>query len=381
MEGARATMAMSGAMTRQADPNATVVVRQPTIAPPVAPPTVAPAPASKRTRRRWLAAAVLLIFAAAGGYRYAMRPPAVDVAAQASAVQQQRELEGLRADKLKRDQEAHDAEIKRQAAAETRQKVLAEEAEQKRLADAAAAKAAADAAERQKALEADRAKAADAETRLGFTLLDRQHVQVALTSLGFATNRTDGVFAAHTRDMIAEWQKTHAHPDTGYLTGPQDQELLKAGAAAIAKFDDDQKKTAAAATHSQTPPAAAPAAPAVPQNVPSTASGDGLWTGTYKCQTNNIGAPFMMPVRIVVQGGHGIHTVAGSTETTPGNHSLAMTISGGNVTFARTYLATGGKNAGTLNTAVLNARFEGGTITGTGQESQGNRICTVILTR
>jgi hypothetical protein len=82
-----------------------------------------------------------------------------------------------------------------------------------------------------------------------------------------------------------------------------------------------------------------------------------------------------------MQGGHGIHTVAGSTETTPGNHSLAMTISGGNVTFARTYLATGGKNAGTLNTAVLNARFEGGTITGTGQESQGNRICTVILTR
>ena len=143
MADAQATFAM----TRQADPNATVVVRQPTIAPTItptvapptisppsiAPPSISPTPApappapegNKRTRRRWLAAAVLLIFAAAGGYRYATRPPPVDVAAQARATQQQEELDRLRADKIRRDQEAHDEEIKRQAAAEARQKLMA----------------------------------------------------------------------------------------------------------------------------------------------------------------------------------------------------------------------------------------------------------------
>ncbi len=182
--------------------------------------------------------------------------------------------------------------------------------------------------------------------------------------------------------MIAEWQKTHGWPDTGYLTGPQYQELVKAGAAAIAKFDDDQKK-AAAATTTQSPQSAA-VSPGPPRQVsPPVVAGspDGVWTGTYQCGANKVGSPFTMPVRMTVQGGRGVHTINIASPAQPGNHSLAVTITGATAVFQRTFVAGNGKNAGTQITTSLNARFEGGTITGTGEESQGNRTCTVSLTR
>ena len=393
MEGAQATMAM----TRATDANATVMMRQPTIAPTVAP-TIAPAPAtvappptakeSRRTRRRWLVTAVALIFALAGGYRYATRPPAVDTVAQAKAAQQQEELERLRADQASRQQQAHDEEVRRQAAASERQKVQAEAAEQKRLADAAAAKAAADEAARKKALETDRTLAAEGEARLGLSQLDRQHVQVALTSLGFPTNGTDGVLAPHTHDMIAAWQKSHAYPETGYLTGPQQQELMKAGAAAIARFDDDRKK-AAAASASVPPPqqatiSAAPSAATAPATAPAGAptAADGNWNGTYQCTPSRNGGQFTMPIHMRVQGGHGVHTVPGSSPTSPGNHTVAVTVNGKSVLVERTFMSTGGGNVGTIVVATINAAFEGGTITGSAAEARGGgRTCTIILTR
>jgi len=411
---AQATMALG----RPADPNATIVVRQPTItptiSPTVTPATAEPPPAAKSGGKGiWIGLAALLILAlGGGGYWYATRPPPVDVAAQAKAEsdakakaqaeqaeaarvkQQEAELAKLREDKARRDQEAHDAEIKRQAAEAERQRIQAEEAAREKADAEAKAQQAAAEAERQKALEKDKAHAMEAEAGLHLGPLDRQHVQVALTALGFNTNGTDGVFGQHTHDMIAAWQKSHSYPDTGYLTGPENQELLRAASAAVTKFDDDQKKAdddkkkadeakAKAAAAAAPPAATTPAAPQTAAAAPPVTGGspDGVWTGTYQCGPNNVGGGFTMPVRMAVQGGHGVHIVAVASPTQAGNHALAVTINGKNAAFQRTFVAGAGRNAGSQVVTTLNARFEGGTITGTGSESQGGRTCTVILTR
>ena len=407
---AQATVALG----RPADPNATIVVRQPTIAPTAAPEP----PPRKKQRRRWIGAAVLLIVALSAGYRYATRAPSVDPAAQAAAQaqaqaridaeaqkakQQEAELASLREDKARREQEAHDAEIKRQAAEAERQRIQTEaaarekadaEAKAQEAAQQAAKQAAAAAAEadRQKALEKDKAHAMEAEAGLHLGPLDRQHVQVALTALGFNTNGTDGVFGQHTHDMIAAWQKSHGYPDTGYLTGPENQELLRAASAAVTKFDDDQKKAdddkkkadeAKAKAAAAAPPTTTTPAPQTAAAAPPVASGspDGIWTGTYQCGPNNVGGGFNMPVRMAVQGGHGFYTLPVASPTQPGNHSVEMTVKGKSVFLQRTFVAGAGRNAGSTVVTSLNARFEGGTITGTGSESQGGRSCTVILTR
>ena len=394
MADAQATVALA----RSGDANATMVVRRPTItptiSPTISPDTVAPPAPAKSGKGLWLAlGAVMLLALGGGGTWYANRPPAVDVAAQlkasadakaqataaARAKQNEEELARLRAEQAKREQQAHDEELKRQAAAEERQRLLAEEAEQKKAADAAAARAAADEAAREKALASDRTHAAEIEARLSLGLPDRQHAQVALTALGFNTNGTDGTFGQHTHDMIAAWQKSRSYPDTGYLTGPQNQELLKAASAAVTRFDDDQKKAAAtppAATATAPQSTAAAAAPPVTGGSP-----DGIWTGTYRCAPNGIGAGFSMPVRIVVQGGHGVYTLPVASPTQPGNHALALTVTGKSIFLQRTFVSTGGRNVGNSVITSLIAHFDGSTITGSGMESQGGRACTVTLTR
>ncbi|SEO30663.1 Serine/threonine protein kinase [Rhodospirillales bacterium URHD0017] len=178
--------------------------------------------------------------------------------------------------KRKADAEAKqkaDAEAKQKADAEARQKAEADaqqksEAEAKKKADAEA-KQKADAEAKQKA-DADAAaqKAAEAaETALKLSQLDRQRLQVALTSLGFDTHGADGVFGARSRDMITAWQKARNQPTTGFLTAAQQQALLSEAAPALAKYDDDLKKAEAAAkTRAVTAPAAGPVpAPATPR--------------------------------------------------------------------------------------------------------------------
>jgi serine/threonine protein kinase/peptidoglycan hydrolase-like protein with peptidoglycan-binding domain len=368
MADAQATMAMTGAMTGATDPGATTVMRRPTITPTISPtitPAEPPTPReSRRTRRRWVGAAVLLILAVSGGYRYATRPPAVDVAAQAAAAKAQKDGEDLaryRAEQTRRDQQARDEEAKRQAA-EERQKQLLEGAAQRR------------------ALELDKARAANVEADLRLSLLDRQHAQVALSALRFDTNGTDGVFSPRTREMIAAWQKSHSYPETGYLTAAENQELLRAAAAAVTKFDDDQKKAEDEKKKADEAKAKAAAAAAPPV---AGGSADGVWNGTYQCGPNNVGATgFTLPqVRMVVQGGHGVYTLPVANPTRPGNHSLAVTITGRTAIVQRTFVPAVGKNAGTVVVAVLNARVEDGTITGTGPETLSGRTCTVILTR
>ena len=175
--------------------------------------------------------------------------------------------------KRKADAEAKqraDAEAKQKADAEARQKAEAEaqqkaEAEAKRKADAEA-KQKADAEAKQKAdAEAAALKAAEAaETALRLSQLDRQRLQVALTSLGFDTQGADGVFGPRSREMILGWQKARNQPATGFLTAAQQQALFSEAAPALAKYDDDLKKADAAAKARAAiapPPSPTPAPP------------------------------------------------------------------------------------------------------------------------
>ncbi|HYX04974.1 MAG TPA: peptidoglycan-binding protein, partial [Reyranella sp.] len=89
-------------------------------------------------------------------------------------------------------------------------------------------------------LRQERAAAESAEHALQLSTLDRQHVQVALNALGFDAGTTDGNFSAHTREALATWQKAHNYSATGYLSGEQNQALLRATAPFIASFDQQQ---------------------------------------------------------------------------------------------------------------------------------------------
>jgi hypothetical protein len=191
------------------------------------------------------------------------------------------------------------------------------------------------------------------------------------------------VFGQHTHDMIAAWQKSRSYPETGYLTAAENQELLRTASAAVTKFDDDQKKAdeAKAKAAAAAPPAGAVAPPAAAAPPVAGGSADGAWIGTYQCGPNGLTAGFNMPVRVVVHGGSGVYMLPVGNPTQPGNHSVALTVNGQNVFIQRTFVAGAGKNAGSQVVTSMTARFEGGTITGNGKESQGGRTCTVILTR
>jgi len=121
------------------------------------------------------------------------------------------------------------------AKADADAKAKADAAEKARIDAEAKAKAEADAAAEKKAAET-------AENGLKLAMLDRQHLQVALTTGGFDTHGSDGAFGPRSREMIAAWQKAHNQPATGFLNAAQEQVLLKDGAAAITRYDDDQKK-------------------------------------------------------------------------------------------------------------------------------------------
>lgn len=178
--------------------------------------------------------------------------------------------------KAKADAEAKskaDAEAKSKAEAEAQQKA---EAEAKKKADADA-KQKADAEAKQKAdAEAAAQKAAEAaEAALKLSQLDRQRLQVALTSLGFDTQGADGVFGPRSRDMIQAWQKARNQPTTGFLSAAQQQALLSEAALALAKYDDDLKKAEAAARAraAAAPPPSPYPTPAPPQPRPSSSGG------------------------------------------------------------------------------------------------------------
>ena len=409
--------------------DATMAIARPsTAAPPVAGASSPPATARKRGIGLWIGAAAAVLVALAGGY-YGLvddkRPPptaAVDKAAQdarlaaeAQRLRDQEELAKLRAEAAAREKAEQEAAQRRQIEEETRRKIeaemadrqrqqeaarqqaAAEAAEKKRLEDEARQKAEADASARRTAEDDDKKAAEAAENALRLAVPDRQHVQVALSALGFNTNGTDGAFGARTREMIAAWQMARNNPPTGFLTGAQNQALLKEAAPAISRFDEEQKKleeakkktdeekakaeaaTRAAPPPTQQPPQAAAAA-APPTAATPKAGTDGLWQGTYSCTPSRHGGNFTINLQMTVTGGAGSWVRPGSGPGTTGNQSLSIRINGSQVAVARVFSPQ--NQVGVFSTGTMVARYDGNTITGSGPEqNSGGRNCDLALVK
>jgi peptidoglycan hydrolase-like protein with peptidoglycan-binding domain len=369
---------------------------QPVVQPAVMPPPTVPA-ARKSGIGLWVGGAVAAILLLAGGY-YALvddrratqtAAPAAPIdkaaqdaqlAAEAQRLKDQEELARLRADneqRLKAEQEA--AQRKQIDEDKKRQE---DEARQK---DEAAKKA-----------------AEAAESGLRLTVLDRQHAQIALTALGFATGSTNGIFGSRTREAIGAWQKSRNEPVTGYLTGTQNQALLRDAAPAVARFDEEQKKLeearkkaeedkaktesaarppAPTATPAPSPATPAPAAPSVGAVAPRSGP-DGLWAGTYHCSPSRAGgSEFNARFQVTLSGGAGTWVRPGSESgTLVGNQSLSVKVTGSQVAVSRVY--TPGNRVGVFQTATMAARFDGNSISGSGPEhNSGGRTCDIALTR
>ena len=98
-------------------------------------------------------------------------------------------------------------------------------------------------AERQKA-EAEakvRAEAETAEKALRLNQQGRERVPPTLTSLGFDTRGTDGIFGPRSREMLSAWQKARNQQVTGFLNTAQQEALLKEAAPALSKHDEQKK--------------------------------------------------------------------------------------------------------------------------------------------
>jgi serine/threonine protein kinase len=155
-------------------------------------------------------------------------------AADAYAEQQLPGLEAAGMQKVAAEfKQAAEAEARQKAEDEVRHKVEAEawlksEAE-------AMKKAAAEAKQKAEAAAAAQQAAEAAETALQLAPRDRQRIQVALTSLGFDTRGTDGVFGPRSREMIQGWQRARSQPVTGFLTAAQQEALLKEAGPALAR--------------------------------------------------------------------------------------------------------------------------------------------------
>ncbi len=137
-----------------------------------------------------------------------------------------------------RQQAAAEASAKKRADEEAARKA---EREARETADAEA-KAKADADARAKTEAAAEKKTAEAaENALRLTTIDRQRLQVALSSLGFDTRGSDGVFGPRSREMIAGWQQKAGASSTGFVSGAQRDQILRSAAAAVARWDEQQK--------------------------------------------------------------------------------------------------------------------------------------------
>jgi Protein kinase domain/Putative peptidoglycan binding domain len=309
----------------------------------------AAAPPRKRGIGLWIGAAAAAIVVLAGGY-YALVgdkraaspqvaavavPSAVDKAAQdaqlaaeAQRLKDQEELVRLRVEAAAREKAEQEAAQRKQIEEETRRKIEAEMAEKQRQQDEARQKAAVEAAEKKRLddegrlkaeadaaakrkAEEDEQKATEAsENALRLTVLDRQHVQIALSALGFNTGGTDGAFGTHTREMIAAWQKARNNPSTGFLTGVQNQALLKDAAPTIARHDADLKKIEEDKKKAEEE-AKAKAAAAAPTMAQAPAQGaqaptefDGVWSVTYLCPPHKTAIALSERYNMVVKNGY-----------------------------------------------------------------------------
>ncbi|MDI1286615.1 MAG: protein kinase [Reyranella sp.] len=236
-------------------------------------------------------------------------------------------------------------------------------------------------ADTEAAAAADKKAAEATEGALRLSQIDRQRIQVALTSLGFDTRGNDGAFGPRSREVISAWQKARNQAVTGFLNGTQNQALLKEAAPAISRFDDEQKKADEAKAEAAAKAVAAPALAAAAPNVAAAApkSGpDGVWRGTYHCTPSRGGPEFTVALQVTVSGGAGTWIRPGSGPSTQGNHSISVKINGPQVVVSRVFVP--GNQP--VQTATMSARYEGNTISGGGPEAgSGGRTCNISLTR
>jgi serine/threonine protein kinase/peptidoglycan hydrolase-like protein with peptidoglycan-binding domain len=324
---------------------------------------------------------------------------------------------------------AADAEAKRQAdealvraeaerqRADADARAKAETAARRQTEDEAQRKAAADAASKRQADEvqakaqAEREKAdaeakakAEAETAekgLRLESADRERLQVALTSLGFDTRGSDGLFGTRSREMIAAWQKKAGAPATGFLTAAQRQALLKEAAAALSKYDEqklaeEQKKAeerkkaedeakaraSAAAAPGPSQPNVARAAPAGPAAPP-----DGLWRGTYSCLQSTLPGSTAALQRnpeftasLDMQLANGSGSWKSSSPTSSNGFTQEIRVSAGPTGSAVTRIHSGQSYMGG-NQAGLSGQYDGNAIRASGSEKGTGRYCTFVLTR
>ncbi len=351
-----------------------------------------------RGKGLWLGIALaLLIVLGGGGYYAATRLYGPDPAMEAARQQQaaaDAEIARLRRENAAREKADADAAMRRQVEEETRKKIAAEEAERRKRTEAAR--------QNQLKAEAEAQRAAEqAETELRHTILNRQHIQVALTSLGFPVGAIDGVFTPRTREQIAAWQRARTFLATGYLDGPQYHALLREGSAAITKYDESQKKLdddrraeearrkaeedallrAAAA-----PPAALPGAPQPPGAAVRPGGTDGIWQGIYECPNPRGGEGLRVTFTINVRNGTGNWV----PNTTRGTMSMTLTISGNTAQISRVVLQ--GVNSSTQPFApadatgptrvfTLEGTVNGDIITAQGIETPPGRTCTATINR
>jgi len=230
------------------------------------------------------------------------------------------EVERQRADAEARAKAEAETAARRQAEEETQRKAAAEAAI-KRQTDEAQSKAQ---AEREKAAAEAKAnaEAEAAERALRLEGADRERLQVALTSLGFDTRGSDGLFGPRSREMIAAWQKKTGAPATGFLTAAQQRALLKEAAPALSKYDEQKKAEEEAKARASAAPAlgpsqagatpatvaAGPAAPTSPSPraqataAPATASPPGAFDGTYTATTVTPGGGWVKFTLTVTNG-------------------------------------------------------------------------------
>lgn len=65
------------------------------------------------------------------------------------------------------------------------------------------------------------------ERLLGLTYSERREIQIRLTTLGYSTGGTDGVFGQNTRRALANWQRNEGLRASGYITADQIRELRR----------------------------------------------------------------------------------------------------------------------------------------------------------
>jgi hypothetical protein len=223
---------------------------------------------------------------------------------------------GLRlAEEAAKQKAMADAEAKRQAdealaRAELERREAEREAQRKADAEQAALRRASEEAPgatlaRQK----EEAEATERELRLDQT--SRARLQAALTSLGFDTRGSDGVFGPRSREMIAAWQKARRLGPTGFLTALQQRALLKEGATAVAKYDEQKsaeeeaRTSAAVAVSLSAPPSAPLASPSTAGYAVAVLEG-----GSYRGDAYTGPTVARLQVSLQMANGHGVGVLA-----------------------------------------------------------------------